>query len=39
VMVITAASVFIFGLLITLLCSYVSVNKFLRMTAGDLYKI
>ena len=39
VMLITAASVFIFGLLITLLCSYVSVNKFLRMTAGELYKI
>ena len=39
VMGITAASVFVFGLLITFFCSYVSVNKFLRMTAGDLYKI
>lgn len=39
VIVITAASVFVFGLLITFLCSYVSVNTFLKMTAGDLYKI
>ena len=39
VIAITAAAVFVFGLLITFLCSYVSVNKFLRMTAGELYKI
>ena len=38
-MVITGASVLLFGLLITSFCSYLSVNKYLRMTAGDLYKI
>lgn len=36
---ITGGSVVLFGLLITLLCAYFSVNKFLKMTAGDLYKI
>lgn len=36
---IVGASVFIFGILITWLCSYFSVNKFLRMTAGEIYKI
>lgn len=36
---ITGVAVFVFGIVITLLCSYVSVNKFLRMSAGDLYKI
>ncbi len=35
----TGASVFLFGIVITVLCAYVSVNKFLRMKAGDLYKI
>ncbi len=39
VMAVTGGSVFIFGIVITLLCAYVSVNKFLRMKAGDLYKI
>lgn len=39
VMAITAAAVVLFGLLITTFCSYLSVNKYLRMTAGDLYKI
>lgn len=39
VMSITGASVFLFGILITLLCAYFSVNKFLKMKAGDLYKI
>lgn len=39
VMAITGASVFVFGLVITLFCAFVSVNKFLRMKAGDLYKI
>lgn len=39
VMTITGGSVFVFGIVITLLCAYVSVNKFLRMKAGDLYKI
>lgn len=36
---ITGASVLIFGIVITLLCSYFAVNKFLKMTAGELYKI
>ena len=39
VMAITGGAVFLFGVLITLLCAYVSVNKFLRMKAEDLYKI
>lgn len=39
VMAITGSAVLVCGLLITLLCSWVSVNKFLRMKAGDLYKI
>ena len=36
---ITAACVFIFGFVIMVLCTCLSVNKFLRMTAGELYKI
>lgn len=32
-------SVILFGILITLLCAYVSINRFLRMKAGDLYYI
>lgn len=36
---ITGGSVFLFGIIITLVCAYFSVNKFLRMKAGDLYKI
>lgn len=36
---VTGTSVFFFGIVITAFCSYVSVNKFLKMTAGDLYKI
>lgn len=36
---ITGASVFVFGFVITVLCTLLSVNKFLRMTAGELYKI
>ncbi|NPD91869.1 cell division protein FtsX [Xylanibacter muris] len=36
---VTGASVFAFGIVITLLCSYFSVNRFLKMKAGDLYKI
>jgi cell division transport system permease protein len=39
VMLITGLSVLLFGIIITMLCSYFSVNKFLRMKAGDLYKI
>lgn len=36
---ITGGSILCFGLVITLICSLISVNKFLRMKAGDLYKI
>lgn len=32
-------AVMLFGMLITLLCAYVSINRFLRMRAGDLYYI
>lgn len=39
VMAITGGAVLLFGLLITLFCAWLSVNKFLRMKAGDLYKI
>lgn len=39
VMAITAGCVLLCGLIITTVCSYLSVNKFLKMTAGDLYKI
>lgn len=36
---ITAGAVLLFGIIITTVSSYISVNKFLRMSAGDLYKI
>ena len=36
---ITAVAVLFFGISITAACSYISVNKFLRMSAGELYKI
>ena len=39
VMAITGSAVFLFGVLITLFCAFFSVNRFLRMKAGDLYKI
>ena len=39
VLVITGVSVFIFGIVITLLCAWLAVNKFLRMRASELYKI
>lgn len=39
VLLITGVSVLLFGIIITMLCSWFSVNKFLRMKAGDLYKI
>ena len=35
---ITAVAVLLFGLIITLLCTWISVNRFLKMTAGELYK-
>lgn len=38
-LVIVALSVFAAGFIIMLLCTFLSVNKFLRMTAGELYKI
>jgi cell division transport system permease protein len=38
-LVITAIAVLVFGLVITLTCSYISVNRFLRMPPGELYKI
>ncbi|MFZ1236235.1 MAG: permease-like cell division protein FtsX [Prevotella sp.] len=39
VMALTGISVFLFGIIITAMCAYISVSKFLRMKAGDLYKI
>lgn len=39
VLAITSGTVVFFGLFITALCSTISVNKFLKMKAGDLYKI
>lgn len=36
---ITAAAVLLFGLIISLFCAWFSVNRFLRMKAGELYKI
>ena len=38
-LVITVLAVLVFGLVITLTCSYISVNRFLRMPPGELYKI
>ena len=34
---ITGVAVLLFGIIITATCSYISVNKFLRMSAGELY--
>jgi cell division transport system permease protein len=34
-----AVAVFVFGFVIMLFCTLLSVNKFLRMSAGELYKI
>ena len=39
VLAITAAAVLMFGIVITALCAWLAVNKFLKMTAGELYKI
>ena len=39
VMAITAVAVILFGIIITALCAWLAVNKFLKMTAGELYKI
>lgn len=38
-MVVTGAAVMLFGIIITMICANISVNRFLRMKAGDLYKI
>ena len=38
-LVITAAAVLLFGIVITAVCAYLAVNRFLKMTAGELYKI
>ena len=35
---VTAVCIFVFGFVIMLLCTLFSVNRFLRMTAGELYK-
>lgn len=35
----TGLAVFLFGIVIMAVCSFISVNRFLRMTAGELYKI
>ena len=39
VLVITAAAVLLFGIIITALCAWLAVNRFLRMRAHELYKI
>ena len=39
VLAITGGVILLFGIIITTFCSYVSVNRFLRMKAGDLYKV
>lgn len=39
VLAITSVSVFLFGIILTALCANISVNKFLRMKAGELYNI
>ena len=39
VLAITAIAVLLFGIIITTFCSWLSVNSFLRMKAGELYKI
>ena len=36
---ITGVAVLLLGILLTVFCSYISVNRFLRMTPGELYKI
>ena len=39
VIAITGCAVMLFGISITAICAYISVNRFLRMKAGELYKI
>ena len=38
-LIITAGVILVFGMLITFFCAFLSVNKFLKMKASDLYKI
>ena len=38
-MVITGIAVVLFGIIITAICAHISVNRFLKMKAGELYKI
>jgi cell division transport system permease protein len=38
-LVIVMTSVFLFGLAITSMCAYISINKYLRMKASALYYI
>lgn len=38
ILLIVLLSVFVFGLIITGLCAYISINKFLRMKVSDLYQ-
>lgn len=37
VMLLVSAAVFVFGIVITFLCAYLSINKYLRMKANTLY--
>ena len=39
VMIIVSVSVFVFGLLITFLCTYFSLSKYLKMSSNELYHI
>ena len=39
VLAITAGAILVFGIVIMALCAWLAVNKFLKMTAGELYKI
>ena len=39
VLALTAAAVLLFGIIITALCAFLAVNKFLKMKAQELYKI
>lgn len=39
VLIIVGASVFVFGLLITFVCTFVSLQKYLKMTANRLYYV
>jgi cell division transport system permease protein len=39
VIAIVSASVFLFGLIITFLCTYFSLNKYLKMSSNELYYV